>query len=174
MPHRHSTEASGEVLTAERQIGAVVVDGPGLRLPGHKVSLSAEDEALWQRVEPALAAQRFRPPRVRDLALAFDVEEEEMRNLMRRLVRLGRVVEVAHDHYFQRPAVAEMIHIVADIAASAPGAEITAADFRDRIDSGRKVAIHILEFFDKQGITIRRGDRRRIRPDRLDYFGEVA
>ena len=40
---------------------------------------------------------------------------------------------------------------------------ITAASFRDQIDSGRKVAIQILEFFDRQGITVRRGDLQRIR-----------
>ena len=169
-----SKQAFAEVLSAEREIGAVVADGPWLRLPGHKVSLSAEDEALWRRVEAALHAARFRPPRVRDLAQSFDADEDELRNLMRRLVRLGRVIEVAHDHYFLRRTVAEMIQIAADIAASAPDAEITAAAFRDRIDSGRKVAIQILEFLDKQGVTIRRGDRRRVRQDRLSYFGEVA
>ncbi len=125
-------------------------------------------------IEAALHAERFRPPRVRDLAQSFDADEDELRNLMRRLVRLGRVIEVAHDHYFLRRTVAEMIQIAADIAASAPDAEITAAAFRDRIDSGRKVAIQILEFLDKQGVTIRRGDRRRVRQDRLNYFGEVA
>jgi selenocysteine-specific elongation factor len=174
MTARLSKEAFAEVLAAEREIGGVVVDGPWLRLPGHKVSLSAEDEMLWRRAEAAIGKDRFRPPRVRDLAGAFEVDEEEMRNLMRRLVRLGRVVEVAHDHYFLRGTVAEMIGIVADIAQAAPDAEVTAAAFRDRIDSGRKVAIQILEFFDRQGVTIRRGDRRRIRADRLSYFGEVA
>jgi selenocysteine-specific elongation factor len=125
-------------------------------------------------IEVALRKNRFRPPRVRDLAEELDTGEETVRNLMRRLVRLGRVIEVAQDHYFLRGTVAEMIRIAADAAASAPDTEITAAAFRDRIDSGRKVAIQILEFFDRQGVTIRRGDRRRIRQDRLTYFGEVA
>jgi selenocysteine-specific elongation factor len=174
MEIRLTREAFAEVLGAEREIGGVVIDGPWLRLPGHKVSLSAEDEALWRRIEASLRAERFRPPRVRDLAHAFEVEETAMRELMRRLVRLGRVVEVAHDHYFLRGTVAEMIRIAAEIAAAEPGAEVSAAAFRDRIDSGRKVAIQILEFLDKQGVTIRRGDRRRVRQDRLTYFGEVA
>jgi selenocysteine-specific elongation factor len=97
-----------------------------------------------------------------------------MRGLMHRLVRMGRVIEVAHDHFFLRGTVAEMIRIAADITATAPDAELTAADFRDRIDSGRKVAIQILEFLDRQGVTIRRGDRRRVRQDRLAFFGDVA
>lgn len=174
MAIRLSKEAFAEVLGAERQIGGVIADGPWLHLPGHKVTLSAEDEALWRRIEVLIRADRFRPPRVRDLATILDVGEGDMRALMRRLARLGRVIEIAHDHYFLRGTVAEMIRIAADIAAETPDAEISAAAFRDRIDSGRKVAIQILEFLDKQGVTIRRGDRRRVRQDRLTYFGEVA
>ena len=37
------------------------------------------------------------------------------------------------------------------------------AAFRDRVGTGRKLAIHILEFFDKVGYTRRIGDERVIR-----------
>ena len=46
----------------------------------------------------------------------------------------------------------------------------TAAQFRDQVDSGRKVAIQILEFFDRHGVTLRRGDLRRLNRHRLDLF----
>ena len=52
--------------------------------------------------------------------------------------------------------------------------EFTAAQFRDRLDNGRKVAIQILEFFDRHGVTMRRGDLRRINPQRLDLFRRPA
>ena len=42
--------------------------------------------------------------------------------------------------------------------------------FRDRLDNGRKVAIQILEFFDRHGFTIRRQDLRRINPARIEFF----
>ena len=48
--------------------------------------------------------------------------------------------------------------------------QFTAAQFRDRLDNGRKVAIQILEFFDRHGVTLRRGDLRRINKHRLDLF----
>jgi selenocysteine-specific elongation factor len=174
MEMRLAKEAFAEVLTAELKIGGVAVDGPWLRLPTHVVSLSKDSELHWRHIEQIIRAQRFRPPRVRDFAQSLDIAEDEARNLLRRVARMGRVIEVAHDHFYLRETVAEMIRIAADIGAADPSAEITAAAFRDRIDSGRKVAIQILEFFDKQGITIRRGDRRRIRPDRVTYFGEAA
>ena len=64
-------------------------------------------------------------------------------------------IEVAPDQYFLRPVVAEMIAI-----AHGFGHDFTAAQFRDKLDNGRKVAIQILEFFDRHGVTIRRGDLR--------------
>lgn len=174
MEMRLSKEAFAEVLAAELNLGGVVVDGPWLRLPTHTVSLSMENERQWRRIEQIIMEHRFRPPRVRDFAGTLDVPEDDVRTLMRRVARLGRVIEVAHDHFFLRATVAEMIQIAAEISTADPTSEITAAAFRDRIDSGRKVAIQILEFFDKHGITIRRGDRRKLRPDRLTYFGQVA
>ena len=51
------------------------------------------------------------------------------------------------------------------------GGDFTAAEFRDKLDNGRKVAILILEFFDRHGITIRRGDLRRTVPQKLAQFG---
>jgi selenocysteine-specific elongation factor len=79
------------------------------------------------------------------------------------------VAEIAPDHFFLRETVAEM----AAVAAGCVDAEgwLTAAAFRDRLDNGRKVAIQILEFFDKAGLTVRSGDARRIRMDRLAAFG---
>src|SRR5208337_1957396 len=46
----------------------------------------------------------------------------------------------------------------------------TAAEFRDRLNNGRKVAIQILEFFDRHGFTVKRQDLRRINPARIDFF----
>ena len=55
-----------------------------------------------------------------------------------------------------------------------PGRDFTAAEFRDKLDNGRKVAILILEFFDRHGITIRRGDLRRTVPQKLEQFGPAG
>ena len=54
--------------------GRVVRDGAVLRLPEHQPRLTREDERLWQRVEPLLAVDDLRPPRVRELAEALGLE----------------------------------------------------------------------------------------------------
>jgi len=68
----------------------------------------------------------------------------------------------------------EMTLIAADLAAGAPDGCFTAAQFRDRVDNGRKVAIQILEFFDRQGVTLNRGTLRRVQPRYLDLFAPAA
>src|SRR6516164_5032830 len=56
------------------------------------------------------------------------------------------------------------------LAEQSHDSKITAAVFRDRIGTGRKLAIQILEFFDRTGMTIREGDLRRLREDRLEIL----
>jgi selenocysteine-specific elongation factor len=151
--------------------GAIVLDGAFVRLASHSVRMTTQDEAVWERIAPLLGgAERFRPPRVRDVAHSIGQKEQEARRLLKIAGRMGRVDEVAHDHFFLRPVVHEMVTILADVAARM-GGDFTAAQFRDRVLNGRKVAIQILEFFDRHGVTLRREDLRRINVHRLDLFG---
>jgi selenocysteine-specific elongation factor len=149
----------------------IAQDGPWFRLPGHRISLSPQDEKLWGAARPLIVAERFRPPRTRELALALKIPETATRTTLKRLMRMGQVVEIAPDHFFLRETVAEMAAVVAN-AVDADGL-LTAAALRDRLDNGRKVAIQILEFFDKSGFTVRTGDVRRVRMDRIAMFGRV-
>jgi selenocysteine-specific elongation factor len=162
-------------LRREAEAGRVVLDGAFVRLPGHEVRLTAADEALWAAVAPGLgSAARFRPPRVRDFAEGLGIDEREVRRVLKLCARLGRVDQVAHDHFFLRATTAEMAAIAADVSARAEGGWFAAAAFRDRLDNGRKVAIQILDFFDRAGVTLRRGDLRRVNPHRLDLFAVSA
>jgi selenocysteine-specific elongation factor len=169
IPLRLPVPGFAGIVAALLRQGAIAQDGPWLRLPGHRISLSPADEKVWAAARPLLAAERFKPPRVRDLAAATGVPEAAVRTTLKRLQRIGHVVEIAADHFFLRETVAEMAATAAEIAASEGG--LTAASFRDRLDNGRKVAIQVLEFFDKAGVTVRSGDLRRVRADRVGVFG---
>jgi selenocysteine-specific elongation factor len=149
----------------------VALDGAWVRLASHEVRLTDDDEKLWTKIAPMLAgAERFRPPRVRDIATLLGLRETDVRRLLKLLGRMGRVDEVALDHFFLRPTVAEMVGIIIDLSQTQPLGQFIASQFRDRLDNGRKVAIQILEFFDRHGVTLRRGDLRRINKHRLDLF----
>ena len=154
---------------------ALVSEAGAIHSPDHRLGLDAKDEALWERVKPLLSdAERFRPPRAGEMAPLLGAPEAEVRRVLKALARQRSVVELAPDHFFRRETVEEMAAIAAEIAAAQPGGEISAAQFRDRLNNGRKVAIQILEYFDRRGLTLRRGDLRRIDPRRLDQFRQAS
>ncbi len=172
MPVRLPVPAFAAVAEALVRARSIVLDGVWYRLPSHSVRLQPDDEMLWARIRPMLGGgQRFKPPRVRDIGNESGVPALQAPALMTRLPRLGQVGELAHDHFFRTQAVAEMIQIADRLAKASPDASFNAAAFRDKVDNGRKVAIQVLEFFDRHGITVRKGDIRKIRPDRLGLFG---
>jgi selenocysteine-specific elongation factor len=155
--------------------GDISLDGSFVRLSSHQARLGPDDEKTWETIAPLLGGgERFRPPRVRDISNLIRRPEREVRRLLKLTSKLGWVDEVAHDHFFVRSSVQEMVAIAEDISRGAKAGLFTAAELRDRIGSGRKVAIQILEFFDRHGVTLRKGDMRRLNPHRLDLFGATV
>jgi selenocysteine-specific elongation factor len=151
------------LLGALRDEGRIMQSGPWLHLPEHRITLAAGDQTVWHKVAPLLLDQPFQPPRVRDLSNTLKVSETRMRQLLQQLAAMGEVYRVAHDHYFLPQAVEQLAAIVRDIAAGQADGKITAALFRDRIGTGRKLAIQILEFFDAGALTRRAGDAHHLR-----------
>jgi selenocysteine-specific elongation factor len=145
--------------------GRMQQSGIWLHAPGHCVELTVKERALWEKIRPLLEHSPFAPPRVRELAHALLIDEEIMRQQLKRTARIGESYPVAHDHYFTLSAVMQLADIAVGIA-SKHGA-ISAATFRDRIGTGRKLAIQILEFFDRVGFTRRAGDRHVLRQPEL-------
>lgn len=147
--------------------GQCLRDGSWWHLPGHQIVLTAHDQSLWRRIAPLLTDEPFHPPRVRDIARAGSLDEAAVRTLLVRVARMGRVYKVAQDHYFDRAAVARLADIVRDLASESPDRAVPAARFRDRIGTGRKLAIQILEYFDRIGLTRRLRDAHRLRDESL-------
>ena len=143
--------------------GRVMQTRAWLHLPEHEVRVSPVDRDLFAVLRPALDAAPLNPPRVRDVALASGVAEDTVRQLFRRVARAGELYPVAHDHFFTAPAVAELARIVSELCGQHGLAR--AAALRDVIGGGRKVAIQILEFFDRTGYTRRVRDEHLLRQD---------
>ena len=148
-----SRPAFDALLAAPLANGRIAQTHAWLHLPEHRVQLAAADRDLWQTLKPLLDAAPYGPPRVRDVAKATGIAEDTVRALFKRVARFGEAYPVAHDHYFTAEAVADLARRVA--ALNARDGHARAAPLRDEIGGGRKVAIHILEFFDRIGYTRR-------------------
>jgi len=131
----------------------IIQTGAWLHLPEHRIQLATQDRELWQQLKPLLEVTPYAPPRVRDLARSTSIAEEKVRNTLKRVARVGEVYPVSHDHYFTAQAVDDLAQRITRLCEQDGLAR--AASLRDEISGGRKVAIHILEFFDRIGYTRR-------------------
>ena len=164
------------VLDRMVQDGLLAQEAGVYRLPDHRLGLDRADEALWQRIEPLLSgAQRYRPPRVAPLAQDIGAREFDCRRVLKSMSAQQRVVEIAPDHFFTRDTLVEIGGMLRELAAASETGEFGAAQLRDRLDNGRKVAIQLLDWFDRQGMTVRRGDVRIVDARRIARFrGEMV
>jgi selenocysteine-specific elongation factor len=142
---------------------AVQRSGHWLHLPEHRITLGARELELAQQLLAAIAAARFDPPWVRDLAHILRVPDEEVRAVLRKCVVQGSAYQIVRDLCYHRDCVRELARMIRNLVAEHGAAE--AARFRDAIGVGRKRAIQILEFFDRVGYTRRTRNARVLRVD---------
>jgi selenocysteine-specific elongation factor len=168
-----STVPASVFLAAIRKLaeaGEAALDRMWVRRPHHSVMFTPKEEALLAHILEYLSAEPYRPPRVRDIARAEGIDEIGVRRLLRLAAKRGVTEEMAHDHFFTREAVRATVETAIALSRESKDGTFTAAEFRDRLGNGRKVAIQILEFFDRHGLTMRRRDLRKINPARIHLF----
>ena len=151
------------LLEELRAAGSINASGPWLHLPDHQVRLSAEDETLWQRMQPLFEQAGFDPPWVRDVANVLGVEDAMVRLLLRKLARLGLMHQVVRDLFLSDGQLRRMADILLQLEQENPSIQVTT--FRDALGLGRKRCIQYLEYFDRLGLTRRIGESRVIRHD---------
>ena len=146
--------------------------GAGYCLPGFEPTLSKKDTALWNKIKPILEDDFTKPPVVRELADRLDTDHKGLEKFLVRAAKLGMVRQVAKNRFFLPEAVLELAMIVEALGAAAPEDGFGAAEFRDRSNVGRNLAIEVLEFFDKSGLTWRKGDTRKTLKPVSDIFAD--
>ena len=165
------TKAAMMALQAMVENGDIVAQTGALRLPGHRLELDSQAQKIWDQIAPLLGnAARFRPPRGVDLAEHLDVRENTIKSTLKAMARQRTVVEIVPGHFFLRDTLEEVAQIIVDIAESQSDGWFSAAQLRDMLDNGRKVSIQILDYFDRQGVTLRHDDLRRVDKRRLAMF----
>ncbi|MGH8923141.1 MAG: selenocysteine-specific translation elongation factor [Acidimicrobiia bacterium] len=124
-------------------------------LAGGMVSLAGIERATSEADERWLAA-RVRlatpaPPSIAELGLGPD--------LLRALIKDGQAIRIADDLLYLPSVIKSLIATTQSFDEP-----FSVSDFRQRVGISRKYAVPLLEYFDREGITLRQGDRRQARP----------
>ncbi|WP_369309287.1 selenocysteine-specific translation elongation factor [Providencia rettgeri] len=125
-----------------------------LHMPQHGLIFDAQQEVIWQQISPLLT--RNEAWWVRDLAAETGHEEDTMRRLLKKAAQMGLITAIVRDRYYSHEQITHFASLIHRHCLE--NEVIFAADFRNKLGIGRKLAIQILEFFDKSGFTRRKGD----------------
>nr|WP_232604318.1 SelB C-terminal domain-containing protein [Photobacterium carnosum] len=102
---------------------------------------------------------------IRDLAAEMGENEENIRKLSYKLAQLSYVAAIVKDRYVSHHYLVNMATAVRQHTAQHQ--KLETAEFRDISQLGRKVAIQLLEYFDKIGFTKRKFNYRELKDQDL-------
>ncbi len=174
MPQRPDTAVVASLLDTALAQQRVLRVGARFQLSGHRVTLSAAEQQLWERAKPQLDAAGLAPPQVPELARDLGVGDDVLRTLFCRLARMGQLHRVRREVFFLPHTVALLAAQTEALAQSQPRGVVTVGPFREATGLHRNLGIPMLEFFDRAGFTMRLRDGRRVRQAVATVFGDAA
>jgi len=154
--------AAFELALARLVASGAIVAGEGLvRGAGHAPRLSERQRSLAERLRAEARAAGLEPPTPRDWAAQLGAEPDELREVLAHLEREGALVHAPGELWFDRASVdALRAKVIAQLEAR--GALDTPA-YKDLIGTTRKYAVPLMELFDAEHLTVRRGETRVLR-----------
>ena len=165
---RRFTHAAPEIFRALlshlESVGALVSDKEFVRAASHTLSLTPSDAMLRSGLEKvyreaALEAPTFEEAVAR--AGGAHHSREHTRKILQLLIDDRSLVRVSPDLFFHRAALDSLIASLREYAAEhEPERMIDVQTFKEIAGISRKYAIPLLEYFDRERITRRAGDKR--------------
>jgi selenocysteine-specific elongation factor len=138
--------------------GDLDVSGDRVRVRGRTLEMEEEDRALSSELSSLYRKSPFTPPSLEEAAQALKRRPEELRNIFTALVSTGELVEVRKGLIFHRTAVERARESILSHFQGNP--DLTVSEFRKALETTRKYALPLLDYFDGKGLTRRVGDKR--------------
>lgn len=145
--------------------GTLSVTGETVSLAERKQTLTPAEATARSVLYDALSRASLEVPKIEELlasaARSSKLPAPQVRKVLQTIIDSREIVKVTEDFYFDRKAIDSLI---ANVRYNA-GADrtIDVAKFKEISGVSRKYAIPLLEYFDREKITIRTGDKRIIR-----------
>jgi len=138
--------------------GDVLVEGPRVKLPGHRVQLTPAEEEAREAIVEAVEAGGLEPPMVADLSEGVGRDAGLLHDLLELLVEDERVAAVNPDLYLSPGTERDLRERVRRVLARTTPAQ--ASEFKEALGVSRRYLIPYLEYMDAQGVTRRTSEGR--------------
>jgi len=146
-----------DLLAKEKKLD---VAGEQVHLPGRGVVMKDEEAEAKKKIEDAFSSAGLEVPYLKDVLAKLPVDKARAQKIVTLLLRDRVLIKVSDDLVFHRSTLDELRKRL--LAFKSKSASIDVAGFKDLTGATRKYAIPLLEYFDRERVTRRVGDKREI------------
>jgi selenocysteine-specific elongation factor len=144
----------------------IVSEKDSVRLPKYDVVLSPDEAEVQRRIKDVYRTAGLAVPKLNDLLSnaveGTKVRPEAARKVFQLFLDSGELVKISDEFYFPRQAIDEITQKIRTAAASRTDRSIDVSAFKELTGLSRKYAIPLLEYFDRERVTCRVGEKRQV------------
>ena len=132
-----------------------------LALPEHQETFSDDEQKMLRSVESLFKTRPFNPPKYEEVVEHTKTDPERIQKILKILIEQEQLVRVDKDLLFHREAIERAREALVTYITEQGGLE--SVKFKYLLDTTRKFAIPLLDYFDRIGITRRVGYTRHLK-----------
>ena len=136
----------------------IALEGDAIDIPGRSKALGGAEGELARMIETRFADAGLQPPPVSELINTIAQKPKVIEGVVGFLVKQGKLVRLADGVYVHQ----KNLDTARQRMATRRGETIDVGQFKELFGLSRKIAIPLLEYFDRSGVTKRVGDSRQV------------
>jgi selenocysteine-specific elongation factor len=144
--------------------GRLVERHEHLALPSHQTALPQRDAENFETIETLFREQTFQPPSVEEIAQATGIPQAAVEKTLKTLREHGHLIWVGQGLLFHREAIERARQRLIEHIRQEGSLE--SVQFKYLLDTTRKYALPLLDYFDRTGLLRRDGNTRYLKSDR--------
>jgi selenocysteine-specific elongation factor len=136
----------------------IAVQGDALEIPGRSKTLGGTEGELARAIELRFAGAGLAPPPINEIINEKTYKPKMIEGVISFLVKQGTLVRLSEGVYVHKDVLVK----ARETMSAKSGSTIDVAAFKELFGLSRKIAIPLLEWFDREGVTKRVGDSRQV------------
>jgi len=140
----------------------IKIDGSEIALFNFKVDYSDEEKEIYDKINDYYLKAGFNPPKYLEVMDELNIKHDK-RAIYNNLIKDHKIVRLTEDITIHNKNLEKAKDEI--IKYLKLKNQITLGEFRDLIDSSRKIVIPILDYFDSINLTVRENDFRKLKGD---------
>ncbi len=160
------SEIFKSVLTHLETDKKIAAEKDFVRAAAHNLELSADEKVLRERLSGIYKTAKLEVPKLEDALIESIKNTKSDKNHARKIFQIllnsGEIVKITDEFYFAKNEIDALIAKLKKFVENSTDKLIDVSKFKDIAGISRKYAIPLLEFFDREKVTRRAGDKRLI------------